>query len=331
MKKISAVVVLAALVTNSFAIESSTDVVGVYDIVTEDNKWKSDIGLSYTTQSQDLIEGAGCALVTSVVSKAFINPVPVCRFDATEGVSVFSRNVNVDQFTLSGSLRRRFNKKLQLFTFFSGNYVFSRDTITSSNSSSRAFGDTEKATFNNFGIGASYNLKAETTSPAIILSASMPIYSRQQSILGDYFTTYAQNIKVSANTIFTVDPLVFSLELGYRFERKVEGEDNYNVKAGSTFSVDPTFYFAVNPYTTLNFGYQFSYTGNSRLGFDDGGEKAGVNFDYQKVNKGLTRGSFRFGAQYEIARKYVMSVDVQTSNSSNSSASSISFGLTIDF
>ncbi len=333
MKKISTVILLTALAPHCFAIDSSKEVVGVYDIVTEDNKWKADLGFSYTTQSQDLVEGAVCTLLSEVDSVDLPGlTVPACLdFGTNAPVSVISRSVNVDRFTLSGNLRRRIGKKLQLFTFLSGDYIISRDTINATGSPARAFSTDEKATFSNLGIGLSYELKQETTTPAVILSASMPIITREQSILGDYFQSTTKNLKLSVNTVFTVDPLVFSLTASYRANRKVKGNNKYATKAGDTFSLAPVFYFAVNPYTTLNFGYTFSYTGDSRIGFEDGGTRAGIDFDYQTVTKGVTRGSFQFGMQYEIARKYVMSLDVLTSNTSNSSTSSLSFGLTIDF
>ncbi|MDP3030296.1 MAG: hypothetical protein Q8O04_12580 [Deltaproteobacteria bacterium] len=272
--------------------------VKVEEIITEAGEWQGNISLSYTNihkkegkTSSSLIELPG-GIITSI--PFFIG----------------EEKVNEDLLSYSFMLKRGLTKGLELYSFVNLFSDFRRITLNNQTNSE----DTHK--FDLFGVGASYQILKEDKYPALIASLSAHALDNERFTTGynmNYFKTYS----IGLISYYTVDPVVFLLQGRYQLNlKRTKGTESIN--PAEIFSLSPQIYFAVNPYTTINWGLKWTIQG-----------KSSINEEITSAT--TTDVSYLFGFGYELKKDQTMSMDVEFKNTSDLTQSTVGLKLTWRF
>lgn len=161
-------------------------------------------------------------------------------------------NSNIDYLSFTMSARYGIYKRVELFSMINAYYQHSLTDVNAS------FIERNSSNFNTWNLGVLVQAKNEGKYPAILLSGivdlmSMATFSDDVSRL-QYFKGYSFFV----TSYYTIDPLVFLLQAGFRLNLKsVNG--SLNVDSGEIFTFGPAIYFAVNPYVSLNVGVKYQY------------------------------------------------------------------------
>jgi len=207
--------------------------VKVDEILTQKNQVKLNFNISYANiQKQD----GSVALVTYQTANGDFVNIPTY---------LGSEKSNQDYINYGIGLKYGVNKKLEIFSNIN---FFTSTTHINGTSYSSEF---EKG-FNNLNIGFTYEVKKETDTPSFLISLSADAIERVK-FSSRYKSVYFRSYSLFATSYYTVDPIVFMINAGYRINKKkfYKDESIYN---GNIISFSPQIYFAVNPYTSINWG-----------------------------------------------------------------------------
>lgn len=117
--------------------------------------------------------------------------------------------------------------------------------------------------FNNFTVGCIYQIKKEDETPLLLVGRTVDVFQQ---------VTFANNQKsiqklpgytLFITSFYTVDPVVFFVKADYRINKKNSYGDQ-QIKKGNIFILSPKIYFAVNPFTSLNWGIKYCYSSSDR-------------------------------------------------------------------
>lgn len=120
-----------------------------------------------------------------------------------------------------------------------------------------------------------------------------------------------------AMSYYTVDPLVFSLEANYGLNLKKEYDGN-SLDNAEVFTVVPQVYFAINPFTNLNWGIKYQFDGRNRV-------------DDKIVSNGSSSVGFLFGGSYEFSSKNIFNLNYEKNDTNEYSMNNITANLSHKF
>ncbi len=120
--------------------------------------------------------------------------------------------------------------------------------------------------------------------------------------------TYSNNFKgfrFFATSFYSVDPVVFLVSASYSFNKE-KSVAQYTRKDADIFTLSPQVYFAVNPYTSLNWGVKYNYFGKTKI--DD------IIIGNSGSNLALVT-----GLSYELSSTMFMNINVEYLNTNEMS------------
>ena len=186
------------------------------------------------------------------------------------------------------NLRYGLTEKLEVFTYTNFFSNFQRTTYANSERKSK-----EDHRFNSAGAGFSYQVLEEDKYPALLISVSSQV-ANNTNFSNGYKVNYFKHYKATLTSYYTVDPIVFFIQASYTLNLKEKNKDQ-KIDLGERFSFSPQIYFAINPYTTINWGFSWYIQGKDK-----------INGKYVSLTQ--TRTSFLFGASYEITNNLVFNL-----------------------
>ncbi len=216
---------------------------------------------------------------------------------------------NQDYINYGFSFKYGFSKKLELFSNIN---FYSSDTHISDSS----FYTKHKKGFNNLNIGFTYEIKKEDEKPSILIGTSIDLIERAK------FSNYKKDLSFKSYSIFatsyyTVDPIVFLINTNYRIH-KTKSYKNESINNGNIFILAPSIYFAVNPYTSINWGFKYEYKAKDKL-------------NNEVVSNSGSNISYIFGINYEISSKDSLNLDFEKKDTNDYTSSNINFSLSHKF
>jgi hypothetical protein len=272
--------------------------VKVDEILTEQNKLKLDMSISYSNINKKA--GVTAPISYETMNGDFVN-IPTYV-----GIS----SSNQDYINYGFNLKYGISEKLEVFTNLN---LFTSDThISDSEFSSKS----EKG-FNNLNLGLTYQVKKEDDKPSLLIGGSVDLIERV-TFSGEHkedlnFKSYS----FFATSYYTVDPIVFLLKAGYRLNLEKKYKDE-NINSGDIFTLSPNIYFAVNPYTSINWGIRYQFKGKDRI-------------DKNVVSNSGSSVSYLFGVSYEINSKYTFNLDTEKKDTNDYSSNNINLALSYKF
>jgi len=272
--------------------------VKIDEILTERNTFRLDSSISYSN-----------------IQRTDANAVPI-QFQTQNGdfvtVPVFigDSQSNQDYVNYGFTLRYGVTKDIELFSSLN---LYTSDTHFSTVGQ---FDTQHKKGFNSLLLGASYQIKPEGNTPAVVIGTNIDVIDRTN------FSGTDKNINFKGYTFFatsyyTVDPVVFLVNSSYKYNLEKKYND-HSVENAKQFSLSPQIYFAVNPYTSLSTGIKYNYSGSTKI-------------DNKKVSNSGSSMTYLLGVSYEIDKKNTLNIDADYSNSMGISQSSLAIGLSYNF
>lgn len=255
--------------------------VKVEEIIAKKGEWQASVLFSYTNIHKK--EGKSGSVLIELPDGIITIP----SFIGEE-------NVNEDLLSYSFMLKRGIKKDLELYSFINSFAGFRR--ITLNNKTHLEY----THIFDSLGIGASYQILKENKYPALIVSLSAYPIDNDRFITGNhvnYFKTYS----IGLISYYTDDPVVFMFQSRYQLtlERPYQCKRTKklkNINPSDIFFLSPQIYFAVNPYTTINWGVKWRIQGESTI-------------NGKLSSETLTSVSYIFGFGYEFKKKVIIFMD----------------------
>ncbi len=252
--------------------------VKVEDILTQANKVKLETSIMYTNIQKKEILLAPITYQTA--NGDFIN-IPTYVGDT---------KTNQDYINYGLSFKYGFNRDLEIFinTNFYTNIIH-QSSIEHSLKTESGFGKLVA--------GLIYQIKEEDNSPSLLVGTNLDVL---QSVIFANDIQKNQSFKGYSfflTSFFTVDPIVFYLKTDIRInkEQLYKGK---TIKNGNVFVISPKVYFAVNPFTSLNWGIRYRYKGKDFInGKEVSGSGSSIGYD--------------FGVSYEINHKLTFNCDIE--------------------
>lgn len=213
---------------------------------------------------------------------------------------------NRDYLNIDLTLRYGMTKDIEIFASVNGYSSDTKYTLPQGLQNSSDNG------FNALGIGVTYQIKPEDETPSLLVGASTQII--EKSKMGEKsYTNHFKNYRLYATSFYSVDPVVFLLSASYSF--------NQTKKIGASkrddadiLTLSPQVYFAVNPYTSLNWGVKYSYFGKTKI-------------DNSIIGNSGSNLAFVTGVSYEFSAKTFININTEFLNTN--SLSQNSFSLTV--
>lgn len=277
-----------------FASSLSGDAVMINEMLTQKHSLRLDASIFYANIQKQTSVIAPIIATSSPADMSSIYSIP-----AILGV----QQSNQDFLNFGLNLRYGITKDIEIFA--SPSFFYQHSNLSDS-----GFSREDDYDFNNFNAGLIYQVKSEGRYPSLLIGAtpiviqkSIPAKSEKNRL--DYFKNYS----FFATSYYTVDPVVFVLQGGFRLnlERKL---DEHTIAIGNTLNLSPMVYLALNPYTSLNFGINYQYKFKNRI---DG---AVVSHQGSSI-------SYLFGASYEVNPSLILSVDISNLSTNLYSSNSI--------
>lgn len=259
----------------------SGDAVMINEMLTQKHSLRLDISIFYAN-----IQKQTNVIAPIIATSSLTDPSSIYSIPAILGVE----QSNQDLLNFGANLRYGITKDLEIFA--SPSFFYQHSNLSNS-----GFSGEDDYDFNNFNMGLLYQVKSEGRYPSLLIGAipiviekSIPAKSEKYKL--DYFKNYS----FFATSYYTVDPVVFVLQGGFRLnlERKIDG---HTIAIGNTLNLSPMIYLALNPYTSLNFGINYQYKFKDRI-------------DGEVISHQGSSISYLFGASYEVNPSLILSVDI---------------------
>jgi len=215
---------------------------------------------------------------------------------------------NQDYLNMDVTLRYGLTKDIELFASVNGYKTHSKYTHLGTFKSQSDNG------FSSLGIGATYQVKSENETPSLLLGVSTQIIEKSK-VNDTIYTNHLKNFRLFATSFYSVDPVVFLVSTSYSFNKnKTLGK----LKRGDAdiFTLSPQVYFAVNPYTSLNWGIKYSHFGKTKI-------------DNTTIAENGSNLSFIMGLSYELYSKMYMNINAEYLNTNEMSQNT--FALTLSY
>ncbi|MDQ1340843.1 MAG: hypothetical protein QG567_2001 [Campylobacterota bacterium] len=219
--------------------------VKIDEILTDKNELVLDLSVSYhqTTTSEN-----GVTSITYQTAGGDFVSIPTF---------IGSGNENIDHLNYGIGIRYGLTKKLELMMSLDGYSQWSRSFIAGVES--EVYGKE----FSSLSTALSYEVLKEGKYPALLLGFSSNVVERVRFSGDKTKDMNGKNISLFATSYYTVDPIVFLIQTSFqKFFKKESGDDV--IQTGDVISLAPEIYFAVNPYTSINWGVQWIHQKQSR-------------------------------------------------------------------
>ncbi|MBI4753101.1 hypothetical protein HY793_01850, partial [Candidatus Desantisbacteria bacterium] len=215
------------------------------EILSYPKEWQTEFSVSYTN-----------ILKKSAMEAPVLIEQPNGTFIIIPSL-IGEEKVNEDFISYSSGLRYGITRRLEVSSFINLHSSFQRMMLADQNKSKRDH------RFDVLNLGISYQLIKEDQYPALFCLFSVNLIDNQR-----FDTSYKQNYLktylLSLLSCYIVDPVVFLLQTKYQLNLKRQKGDDF-IDLGEVFSLSPGIYFAVNPYTTLNWGVNLNWQGKTRV------------------------------------------------------------------
>ncbi|PAF52143.1 hypothetical protein [Helicobacter sp. 13S00477-4] len=279
MKKIS--IIFLITISNLYS-----DMVRVDEMFTQKSSLRLEASIFYANiQRQNNV-------IAPVIIGSGIGSSPIFAIPAI----LNTQKANQDYLNFGLNLRYGITRDIEIFAAPSFFYQHT-------NISDIGFSHQDDYNFNNFNMGFVYQVKKENKYPSLLVGATPIVIEKSlfddkntKSKMGniDYFKSYS----IFATSYYTVDPVIFLLQGGVRFSLKRKF-DGHSLKIGDVLNLSPMVYFALNPYTSINFGVRYEYKFKDRL-------------DNKVVVHQGSSIAYLFGVSYEINPALMVSIDINS-------------------
>ena len=270
----------------------------VDEILTEQNEVKLDVSMAYSNIQR--ANGVQSAYTYQTQNGDFVS-IPTYVGDT---------KTNQDYLNYSFTLRYGLTKDLELFT--SAN-LYNSETKTSLNDT---FHSISSKGFNSLNFGFTYQVKKESDTPSLLLGLSTNIIDKTK-FNTKTLTSHFKQYRIFATSFYTVDPVVFLTTASYGVNLKKSLDEN-SIENGNIFTLSPQVYFAVNPYTSLNWGVKYSHYGENFI-------------NNKQVSNSASSISFLMGMSYEFSAKTVLTMSAEYVNNNDIVQSNVSTTLSYNF
>ena len=249
------------------------------ELLTDKNKTKIAIGLTYNTSTSDRVTGAFETIQTG--TGAFVS-VPT-DLDASRR----------ETDTLIASTTLRYGLTTRLEAFFRSSAIHTDNRVTNGITGQTTSLDSSR--FLNIISGINYRLLDDQKYPGLIGFADVTLAENIASTGSDL--VFAKSGTVGLTAYRVIDPIVLSATSGLRFalSRPVNGVE---INPGDSMFLNPAIAFAVNNELTL--------TGGLSMRFERADEVRGV-----RQGSRQTRGDLEFGVSYAWDRKTTLRIDTR--------------------
>lgn len=272
--------------------------VKVEDILTQANKVKLETSIMYTNIQKKEILLAPITYQTA--NGDFIN-IPTYVGDT---------KTNQDYINYGLSFKYGFNKNLEIFinaNFYTN--IIHQSSIKHSSKTDSGFGKLVA--------GLIYQIKEEDNTPSLLVGTNLDVLQR---------VSFANNIQRNQSfkgysffltSFYTVDPIVFYLKADVRINKEQLYKEK-TIKNGNVFVISPKVYFAVNPFTSLNWGIRYRYKGKDFInGKEVSGSGSSIGYD--------------FGISYEISHKLTFNCDMEKLDTNDYTSNNINLSLVYEY
>lgn len=274
----------------------SAKAVKVDEILTAANRIQTDIGLSYINIQRNY---GNVGMVGYQTANGDFVMVPTYMGNAQ------SQN---DRLIYALALRYGVNKDLEIFGY-ANMYTSTERSLSIEGAASHQSGG-----FNSSGIGGVYQVRGEDEYPALLIGGTIDLIDHDETLGKDFFL---KNGSVFLSSYYTTDPVVFFIKASYGYNGVYEGQ-KHRLEMGDVFSITPQIHFAVNPYTSLNWGVRYQY-------------KQKDAYDGSIVSVNQSQLGWLFGVSYEINSKSIISADMDKTDTSTYSQSTMTLNYSYKF
>lgn len=206
----------------------------IENVMTNKGKFKLDLSLSYSNlELQGVQANDGILIQTGPTS--FVN-VPS---------KVGQTQINSDILITNLGARYGFYDNLE--GYFRANYLTTDSRVTDLSGTSSA-SDSKLA---DIWVGLNHQFSKDKKTPALLGSIETALYEKH-TVDNASFKSH----QISLTTYRAIDPIVLSLNAGYRFNQGRQ-DGNIDYKPGNFFFISPSIGFAVNDTITLTTGFQW--------------------------------------------------------------------------
>jgi hypothetical protein len=274
----------------------SAKAVKVDELLTETNKIQSDVSISYANIQRNSGD-VGLVEYQSANGDFVVVPTYMGNIESQS-----------DRLMYSLSLRYGLNKDVEIFGF--GNlYSSTERTLSASGTSSHS-----DSGFSSSGIGGVYQVRGEDDYPAVLVGGTVDLIDHDETLKKNF---YLKSGSVFVSSYYTSDPVVFFLKASYGYNEK-HTNGSHSLETGNVLSITPQIHFAVNPYTSLNWGVRYQY-------------KQKDTYDSNAISTNQSQLGWLFGASYEINTKNVISADMEKTDTSTYSQSTFALNYSYKF
>lgn len=274
----------------------SAKAVKVDEILTEKSRIQSDMTISYLNIQRN---SADVGLVEYQSASGDYVVIP------TYMGSIESQS---DRLAYALALRYGVNKNLEIFGFGNLYSTTERSLSVNGTASHRSSG------FSSSGVGGVYQIRGEDEYPALLIGGTVDVIDHDELLKKDF---YLKSGSLFLSSYYTSDPVVFFLKASYGVNGS-RSNANHSLAVGDVLNITPQIHFAVNPYTSLNWGVRYQY-------------KQKDSYDKKVISTDQSQLGWLFGASYELNTNSIISADMEKSDTSSYSQSSITLNYTYKF
>ncbi|MCD6259818.1 MAG: hypothetical protein J7J31_09480 [Helicobacteraceae bacterium] len=284
------------IITTLIPLVLSAQAVKVDELLTDEYRIQNDVSVSYiNTQRND--SSVGLVGYQTVNGDYVVIPTYVG--------DVVSQS---DYLGYSLALRYGLNSDIEVFAY--GNlYSSSERTLYTNSITSHS----DKG-FSSSGIGGVYQVHNEDNYPALLLGVTLDVIERDTTLDKNF---YLKSGSIFLASYYTSDPVVFFVKTTYSFNKPHKSK-THTISAGNILRISPQIHFAVNPYTSLNWGISYEY-------------KQKDTYDGEIITANQSRLSWLFGVSYEIFSHNVLSADMEKTDTSTYSQSAMTLNYSYKF
>ena len=161
-------------------------------------------------------------------------------------------NANTDYLNFAMSARYGIYKNIEIFSTLNAFYQHNTTNINAN------FIEKHSGNFNTWNLGILAQVKKEDKYPSLLVGGSIDIMNMASFSNAESKLQYFKGYSLLAMSYYTIDPLVFLLQAGFRVNL-YSANERLSINNGEIFTLTPMIYFAVNPYVSLNFGITYQY------------------------------------------------------------------------
>ena len=200
-------------------------------------------------------------------------------------------NANTDYLNFAMSARYGIYKNIEIFSTLNAFYQHNTTNINAN------FTEKHSGNFNTWNLGILAQVKKEDKYPSLLVGGSIDIMNMASFSNAESKLQYFKGYSLLAMSYYTIDPLVFLLQAGFRVNL-YSANERLSINNGEIFTLTPMIYFAVNPYVSLNFGITYQY-------------KTKDFVDNNIVSMQGSSIAYNFGVAYEIKQNLIFFSSVE--------------------